>query len=63
MKLPKGIIVIDCDIMRFEGKNEIVIKNEEDFLWLINGIQFIFRLENVYYYLLGDIAYLYKEGK
>ncbi|KKK85204.1 hypothetical protein LCGC14_2775630 [marine sediment metagenome] len=61
MKLPKGIVIIECLSIEFSDKDIITLKTWQDFLWIVGAGPVIFKLKNVYYDISGQVAYIWKD--
>ncbi len=61
MKLPKGIVIIECHQIDLSDKDIIQLKTWEDFLWLVGTGPTIYKLKNVYYDISGQVAYIWKD--
>lgn len=63
MRIPKGVVVIDCKSIEFAGKDIVILRRWEDFVFMLSGTLVIYKLRNVYYNIAGEVAWLYEEDK
>lgn len=58
-KLNKPIRIIECISVELSEKDLIQLKNWDDFIWMMGGNEFIYKLQDTYYLLNGEIAHYY----
>ncbi len=61
IEFPRGVQVIECKCIEFAGKDVIVIKDSEDFVFLLAGGLAVFKIKKAYYIINSDVAYVYSE--
>lgn len=60
LELPRGVQIIKCKSIEFEGKDIIVLEDWKDFLWLLGNCVSIYKLKKTLYNLGGDVAYVFE---
>ena len=60
LTVPRGVQIIKCNSIEFEGKDIIVLEDWKDFLWLLgNGIT-VYRLKQTIYNITGEVVYIFE---
>ena len=60
LTIPRGVQIIKCKSIEFEGKDIIVLEDWKDFLWLLGNCMTIYKLEDSLYYIEGPVAYIFE---
>jgi len=60
LTIPRGVQIIKCKSIEFEGKDIIVLEDWKDFLWLLGNCMTIYRLGNSLYYIEGSVAHIFE---
>lgn len=58
--IPRGVQILKCKSIEFEGKDIIVLEDWKDFLWLLGNCMTIYKLKNSLYYIEGPVAYIFE---
>lgn len=55
----KKIRVIECESIDLVGKDLIVLKDEEDFNWLVQSNEYVLKLKDTFYIIGNEFAWIY----
>ena len=61
MKIPRGVQVVECKSLEFPGKDIVVVKYWEDFVYVLGPVPVIYKLKNVYYNISDSVAFVYED--
>lgn len=60
---PRGVIIVECDEITFQGKDIIKVRLLKDFIYLLGGTTTIFKIgivkEAAYYLITDTVAYVW----
>ena len=60
LTVPRGVQIIKCKSIEFEGKDIIVLEDWKDFLWLVGNCSTLYRLKETVYHIAGEVAYVFE---